>query len=70
MDNIVYCLVGVEFNMANVPGNIHILGVFTDINLALKAREKKYSNISFIDIVESKLNQINELVEERCLNVA
>lgn len=70
MNNIVYCLVGVEFNMTNVPGNIHILGVFDDINMALKAREKKYNNISFVDIVESKLNQINEIVEERCLNVA
>ena len=70
MNNIVFCLVGVEFNMANVPGNIHILGVFTDINLALKAREKKYVNISFVDIVESQLNKINESIEDRCLNVS
>jgi len=66
----VYCLIGVEFNMAQVPGNIHILGVFTDEYTALKAREKKFAHISFVDIVETTLDKINENVEERCLNVA
>ena len=70
MNTIVYCLIGVEFNLEHIPGNIHILGVFTDLEEALKARGKKYSEVSFVDIVETTLNKINENVEERCLNVA
>lgn len=70
MDTIVYCLVGVEFNMTNVPGNIHILGVFTSQEAALKAREKKYAEVTFVDIVETTLNKINENIVDRCLNVS
>jgi hypothetical protein len=69
MENKVYCLIGVEYNMGNIPGNIHILGVFTDVNKALEARDKKYKSISFVDIVESNIDQINNEIEDRCLNV-
>lgn len=70
MSKIVYCLVGVEFNMSNIPGNIHILGVFTNVDLALKARERTYLNISLVDIVETTLDKINDNIDERCLNVS
>jgi len=70
MDKIVYCLLGVEYNMSNTPGNIHVLGVFTNIDLALKAREKSYQNITLVDIVETTIDKINNNIEDRCLNVS
>jgi len=69
MEKIVFCLIGVEYTSMNTPGNVHVLGVFYDVNLALKARDKKYKNISFVDIIESKVDTINEDAEERSLNI-
>ena len=69
MNKIVYCLIGIEYTSPNNPGNIHLLGVFTDVNLALEARDKKYKNISFVDIIESMIDKINDNIEERSLNI-
>ena len=73
MSNItIYCVIGVEYTMENVPGKIHLIGTFTDVNQALKVREKKFPNVTFIDIVEStldKVNNFNEFDENNFMNI-
>lgn len=54
----VYCVIGVEYTMETIPGRIHLIGVFSNLE---KAKEEiKNSNSSFTDIIESELDKLND----------
>jgi len=60
----IYCVVGIEYSIMNVPIKMSILGTFTNIDKALEFRrtQKKYT---IVDIVETVIDNIieNEEVE-------
>ena len=60
--SLIYCVIGVEFNIHNVPARISILGSFTRQEDAIKFRELQ-TKYTMVDIIESNLNEINENID-------
>ena len=59
-----YCVVGIEYSIMNVPIKMSIIGTFTDVDKALEFR-KKQKKYTVVDIVETVVDNIieNEDVE-------
>ena len=63
----VYCVIGVEYTMETIPGRIHLLGVFSTLEKAKNTVSK--SDSSFVDIIESELDKLNDLSNDY-INIA
>ena len=61
MNNIIYCVIGVEYNSCGLPIKICLINSFLNIDEALLCRDnsKQYTNV---DIVETSIkNKISDL---------
>ena len=55
----IYCVIGIEYNIMNIPLKMYILGTFTDVEKALAFRNKQ-KQYTIVDIVETIIDDITE----------
>lgn len=60
MDNIIYCVIGIEYNSIRVPSKIVLIGSFTNPEKAIKCRDIQ-SGYTLVDIVETSINDTKNM---------
>ncbi len=63
----IYCVVGVEYNSMNMPISVCILKSFTNVDDAVKYRDKQ-NKYTTIDIIETEVDKDNDINVENELN--
>ena len=59
---LIYCVVGIECNIYNIPIKMSILGSFTESEKAIEFRNKQ-KQYTTVDIVETYVNDVKENIK-------